>query len=74
MFDRRFYLKHPELILASYDNISASYENHLEMEANVALWNVKSEQKCPQQVFINTVMSFQITFSLTYVSNLLFFP
>lgn len=32
-----------------------NYED-FELEATVALWNVKSDQKLPQQLFSNTVI------------------
>lgn len=47
--------KHPELILAAYDNMPSNYEES-ETEAIAALWNVKSEHKLPQQVFTSTVI------------------
>lgn len=42
------------MILASYDNMPISYEE-IDTEAAIALWNVRSDLKLPQQIFTNTV-------------------
>lgn len=57
------FFKHPELILASYDNSPNNYDE-LETEAAIALWNVKSDLKSPQQLFTNTVISYYIKFGV----------